>query len=283
MRMAERQVQQRRPDASMSLLNDLFTRTLDPGYQEAAERRKAQGVESSSADPRLRFSASMVFGMVALGLLLTIAAVHVRESAPVITSERESLIERVHSQDEYVNGLSANLSALEGEVNDLQSDLLQNSAVGQAIQTDLTRAESIAGNLPVIGPGVVVTLRNPETLTGVAGERVLAIDLERVVNGLWAAGAEAVAINGQRITPQTSIQGVELVPQVNQQPLTPPYEVRAIGDGDRLATRFSEGAGGTWLRSMTAAGPSYDIDGAGQLELPAASTTLDIAEPLEVS
>lgn len=267
----------------MSLLNDLFAKPLDPGYEEVAKRRAKAGADTEQRDPRSRFSPAMVLGMIALGLLLTAAALQVRDSAPVITAERESLIERVHDQDDRVASLSQDLSALEGEVAALESTYLEDSSVGQAVGNELDRVESIVGQDAVTGPGVVVTLNDAEQLTGESTELVLATDLQHVVNGFWAAGAEAVAINGERITSLTSIRSVDRVPQVNYRPIASPYRVVAIGDGNRLATRFGDGSGGTWLRYMADAGPTYKISLDEEVTLPSANTAIEYALPQEVS
>jgi uncharacterized protein YlxW (UPF0749 family) len=63
-------------------------------------------------------------------------------------------------------------------------------------------------------------------------------DLQLVVNALWAAGAEAVSINGQRLGPATAIRFAGEAVLVDFRPVTNPYEVSAIGDPDTLSAKF---------------------------------------------
>ena len=64
-----------------------------------------------------------------------------------------------------------------------------------------------AGATPVVGEGVVLTLNDPPlSADSEEGDRVLARDLQVIVNGLWAHGAEAIAINEQRLTSTSTIR-----------------------------------------------------------------------------
>ena len=75
--------------------------------------------------------------------------------------------------------------------------------------------------------------------------RVLDVDLQSVVNGLWAGGAEAVAVNGQRLTALTTIRAAGSAILVDFRPVTSPYEVSAIGPDDleRPVQRLAAGPG----------------------------------------
>lgn len=260
----------------MSLLNDLFARPLDPGYEEAAARRPADGPERGR---RPKVSVSLVLGMVALGLLLTIAALQVRDDASVASVERESLIERVRSEESLVDDLHGQVSALEAEIAELESARLDNSAAGQGVANALQRAQTVVGPMPVAGPGVVVTLEDAKVESPESTDKVLAIDLQQVVNGLWQAGAEAISVNGQRLTPLTAIRQVDLVPQVNYRPVSSPYTIEAIGDSSPLTNQLSNGATADWLRTMATQGPSYDVGVDDSLKLSSASTSLEHARP----
>ena len=76
----------------------------------------------------------------------------------------------------------------------------------------------------------------PEGVTGDEA-RVLDIDMQMVVNGLWQAGASAMAINGIRLTSVTAIRTAGEAILVDFRPLVPPYTIDAIGPED-LAAEF---------------------------------------------
>ena len=68
-----------------------------------------------------------------------------------------------------------------------------------------------------------------------------------VVNALWAAGADAISINGQRIGPDTFVRTAGSAILVNVTPVSSPYEVRAIGDSNALSVSLVRGATGDYL------------------------------------
>ena len=74
--------------------------------------------------------------------------------------------------------------------------------------------------------------------------------MQRVVNGLWASGAEAITVNGQRLTALSAIRAAGDAILVDNKPLVPPYTVLAIGDGKRLSTAFQSSADGQYLRVL---------------------------------
>jgi uncharacterized protein YlxW (UPF0749 family) len=102
---------------------------------------------------------------------------------------------------------------------------------------------------------------------------VLDTDLQLLVNGLWASGAEAVAINGQRLTSLSSIRVAGDAITVNLQSLTRPYVVTALGDPDQLAARFVESDAGTWWLNLRAVyGLRFSMSNEETLTVPAAPT-----------
>jgi len=111
--------------------------------------------------------------------------------------------------------------------------------------------------------------------------RVRDRDMQRVVNGLWSAGAEAIGVNGQRLTALSAIRAAGDAILVDNKPLVPPYTVLAIGDGKRLSTAFRNSADGEYLHVLE---QNYDIRASisvqGELHLPAApSLILRYAKP----
>ena len=76
-----------------------------------------------------------------------------------------------------------------------------------------------------------------------------ATDLRLLVNGLWRAGAEAIAINGRRLSAISAIVNSNISVQVNRSPLTPPYVVSAIGD-DTLAGQLQASTSGVQFQAL---------------------------------
>ncbi|CAM5258787.1 hypothetical protein SFUMM280S_00479 [Streptomyces fumanus] len=120
----------------------------------------------------------------------------------------------------------------------------------------------LSGAVAVHGPGVRLSVNDAKDVSaGGDGEprgtsgfadtgRVRDRDMQRVVNGLWASGAEAVSINGQRLTALSAIRAAGDAILVDNRPLVPPYTVLAVGDGQGLSRRFQDSADGLYLHAL---------------------------------
>ncbi|NMM34699.1 MAG: DUF881 domain-containing protein, partial [Phycicoccus sp.] len=93
---------------------------------------------------------------------------------------------------------------------------------------------------------------DPGAVTGPDLTKVFATDLQIIVNGLWQAGAEAISVNGHRLTSRSAIRFAGAAILVNYHALTRPYVIIAIGDPGSLSANFADGAGGSHLQSLEA-------------------------------
>ncbi|WP_256123048.1 DUF881 domain-containing protein [Streptomyces sp. LUP47B] len=276
-----------RPDASMSLLTNVMDHSLDDGYAEAAARTKAAG---GTGLPRtLRARLGLAVGLVLAALVVTVGAAQARVAAPVVAKEREELIDRIDRETETADKLEKSVDQLRGDVSTRQREALKQS--GGSGQADLVGI--LSGAVDVHGQGVKLVVNdakeastggdgNPRETTGFSDTgRVRDRDMQRVVNGLWESGAEAVSINGQRLTALSAIRAAGDAILVDNKPLVPPYTVLAVGDGQRLSTRFQDSADGLYLHALQ---ENYGIRTAisveDDLRLPAApSVIVRTAEP----
>ncbi|MFE0654341.1 DUF881 domain-containing protein [Streptomyces sp. NPDC059534] len=273
-----------RPDASMSLLNNVIDHALDDGYAEATARRAAEG----GGLPRsLRAKLGVAVGLVLAAAVVTVGAAEARISAPVVAKERQELIDRIESETSTADGLERDVERIRTEVGNRQREALQEHGGDQAELVAL-----LSGATPVHGPGVKLVIDDAKgTDTGGGGPRessgfsdtgrVRDRDMQRVINGLWESGAEAVAINGQRLTSLSAIRAAGDAILVDNKPLVPPYTVLAIGDGQRLSTAFQDSADGQYLHALVENfGIRSAISAEGDVSLPAApSLTVRTAEP----
>ncbi|WP_354596457.1 DUF881 domain-containing protein [Streptomyces sp. JL1001] len=274
-----------RPDASMSLLNNVMDHSLDDGYAEASARRKADG---SAGLPRtLKSKLGLAAGLVVAALVVTLGAAEARISAPVVAKEREELIDRINAETKAADTLESNVDKLRADVSERQRKALEQHGGDQGKLVAL-----LAGATPVEGPGVKLIVDDakntdqggggPRESSGFADTgRVRDRDMQRVVNGLWESGAEAIAINGQRLTALSAIRAAGDAILVDNRPLVPPYTVLAVGDGKKLATAFQDSADGQYLQALK---ESFDIrtsiSDQAKVQLPAApSLIVRTAEP----
>ncbi|MFC9249674.1 DUF881 domain-containing protein [Streptomyces sp. NPDC057136] len=274
-----------RPDASMSLLTNVMDHSLDEGYAEASARRKADG---SAGLPRtLKSKLGLAAGLVVAALVVTLGAAEARISAPVVAKEREELIDRIDAETTAADALESDVEELRTDVGERQRRALEQHGGDQGELVAL-----LSGATAVEGPGVKLVVDDaedtdqggggPRESTGFADTgRVRDRDMQRVVNGLWQSGAEAVAINGQRLTALSAIRAAGDAILVDNRPLVPPYTVLAVGDGKRLSTAFQDSADGQYLHALQ---ESFDIrtsiSDQEKLRLPAApSLIVRTAEP----
>ena len=239
--------QQRSTDPSAALVERIAAEALNPGYAQWAVARQPSG--------HRRAGALLTVVMLALvGLLVSVLVVSARQGAASVDSERSSLVALAQEAQAEVAASTDRAAALEAEVTALRADALGSQAVGRDQAAQIESRAIAAGPLPVVGPGVRVVVNDAEqTLDSgdPALSRVLDIDLQQVVNGLWESGAEAVDINGQRVGALTAIRSVQDVILVNYNAVVAPYVVSAIGDPRSLPTDFLRSSGGAWLQAVS--------------------------------
>jgi uncharacterized protein YlxW (UPF0749 family) len=253
------------PQATMGLLNYLTATSLDEDYAAASERRAAGGT------PERRKGTPGPIGWLVLamfGLLLMTAAIQTARTETERQSSRESLVSQIEQGREELDDVRADADHLRTEVDDVRRVYLSTSAEGRALNAQLNRLGVSAGTVPVSGPGLEIVVDDGPGpgAKGVVYDK----DLQILVNGLWDAGAEAVAINGHRLSNLSAIRQASESITVNFRSLSPPYTITAIGDPDQLPARFVETDGGTWwfnLKSLY--GMRFDIAGKDSVQLPA--------------
>ncbi|MBB1257388.1 DUF881 domain-containing protein [Streptomyces sp. OF8] len=276
-----------RPDASMSLLNNVMEHSLDDGYAEAAARR---GEEGRSGLPRtLRAKLGLAFGLVLAALVVTLGAAQAQVAAPTVAKERQELIDRVEDGTREADELQRQLATLRESVARMQREALRHEGGDSGELVSL-----LAAATPVEGPGVKLVVDDakgsggdgggPRESSGFADTgRLRDRDLQRVVNGLWESGAEAISVNDQRLTALSAIRAAGDAILVDNKPLVPPYTVLAVGDGRNLSTTFQDSADGQYLHVLQENyGIRTSISVQDKVRMPAApSLNVRSAEPLE--
>lgn len=263
---------ERAPDASMSLLTQLMRHPLDEGYALAAAAR-ARGVRPPRRAVGAAQRAAVGILAVALGLLVATAATSLRDPESVLETRRV-LAGEITSRTADADAREVANQALSAQIGRLQAEQLtgQDATVAAAAE----RFGVAAGAVAVSGPGVVVTLEDAADAVANPTDAdpdafVQDQDLQVVVNGLWAAGAEAVAVNGHRLTALTAIRSAGQAILVDVAPVTSPYRVEAIGDPQALQVRLARSPAGDRLSLLK---NTYDIPtavaGAAALSLPGA-------------
>lgn len=265
------------PQASMGLLNYITAHSLDEDYAHVAEKRAAAGAAGDgdgdggpAGGRRRHLPVASVVALVVFGLLVTTAGVRTARSEPARESSRQSLVEEAQERRDELEAARRQVQELRRGVTRAQAAALAASEAGRALTTQLEGLEVMSGAVAVNGPGVrIVVDDNPDP--GTDRQAVLDKDLQILVNGLWSAGAEAVSINGQRVSNLTSIRVAGEAITVNLRSLSRPYTINAVGNPDQLPARFVESAAGSWwLNLKSVYGLQFTMTREESLTVPAA-------------
>jgi len=250
---------------NVPLLTLITQQSLDEDYRHVAERRAATG----AVPPRRRSLGTATVVIAAFGLLVTIAAVQNSEQAGVASESRSSLIANIEDRKADVATMQDRIVDLRELDVSLQDNLDDVSAAAQAAQARAERLAAATGFARVTGPGVRITIHDGDQVA------VRDRDLTPLIDGLWNAGAEAIAINGQRLTARSPIDNSGAAIHVNFRPLSPPYVVLAIGDRGTLQANLMETTSGLTFRDTAATyGFPWTMDNEERLSLPAAPPRL---------
>lgn len=261
----------------MSLLADLLSGTgLDPGYEEAAGRRAAAGDGPAHGRAgRSGRAARLLAATLVLGLLGSVAAEQVRRGEPVAQRQRRALIGQIRQRQDDIAALERQEKRLNGQTERLRRTALARGDAGRRARADLQQASAAAAAAPVHGAGLVVTIDDARSAGRSGGDgqdgRIYDRDLQRLVNGLWAAGATAVGVNGQRACATTAIRFAGNAILVDYRPLSRPYAVTALGDPGAVEDAFAGSPADRAFRTLKAAfGIRFDIRQEDDVHLPAA-------------
>jgi uncharacterized protein YlxW (UPF0749 family) len=263
----------------MTLLTSMMERPLDPGYAAAAERRVAAGLPASTG-----FSTpTVVVASAVVGLLLTFGAIALRAPSTAAAKAKADLVSQIQTRRAAADRQEATLRTTQADIDRLQKEALGSQQ--EALQAELDALTLVSGSEAVTGKGITLVLDNaagsdstsadgnPRTDAAADEGKVYSKDLQVVVNGLWEAGAEAMAVNGQRLTSRSAIRFAGEAILVNYRPLTRPYRIEAIGDPASLQTNFAENDGGSYARALhDNYGIRVSMDSASSLTLPAAAS-----------
>ncbi|MGY2876973.1 uncharacterized protein YlxW (UPF0749 family) [Marmoricola sp. URHA0025 HA25] len=194
----------------------------------------------------------------------------------------------VRAEKQRSDELQARIASLNREVDQLSHQVDDASVTRLQAQVDELRQPS--GFAPVAGPGLTVVLDDaPRSEVEryreeKKDENELVVhqqDIQAVVNALWAGGAEAMTLQGQRVISTTGIKCVGNTVMLHGVPYSPPYRISAIGDPTRLQTSLDDSDYiDAYLTAVVARGLGYDVTPSARLKLPGyeGSTTLEYAK-----
>lgn len=240
--------------------------------------------------PSRQVQAGYALSLVLLAAVLVVAA---RTDAPPETDRlgrRVELVELIRAEESRAEALSARVDDLAAQVAAFEERDTPEAEAIAALQAQVDQVAAAAGLGAVRGPGVEVTLRDSSLETSPRGDpNDLVIheqDLQAVINALWAGGAEAMAVNGQRVLATTAIRCVGNTLLLHGAVYSPPYVIRAIGDDVALRDSLARDPAVTRFRGAVQQFQlGFSVESLDDLEVPAHEGTpsLAVARPPEAS
>ena len=178
--------------------------------------------------------------LLALGFLVAAQLASEVPRSRYTTQERTPLVETADELQAQQDGLKARILELRSQIQDVETQGAGSADLVRQLNGELEQARIGAGLISLTGTGIVIQLEDskepvPPDADGSA-YLVGSHDIRAVVDELWASGAEAIAVNGERITATTAIIDVGPSLLVNSAYLTPPYQITALGPADLFET-----------------------------------------------
>lgn len=202
--------------------------------------------------------------------------------------ETVDLAGTVRSATGTVANLDAAVRVLTAQVDAATADAGRgNAEVGQ-VQSQVAALADPFGQTPVRGSGLTVTLDDapssavdrvdPNDAAALDQLVIHQSDLQAVVNALWAGGAQAISIVGQRLVPTSAVRCVGNTLLLNGRVYSPPYVVEAIGPSTAMRARLANSAGVSLLeQAVQYYGVGYTVSGAHTVSVPGYDGPLDLS------
>lgn len=172
--------------------------------------------------------ALLLFGL-GFGLAVQVRTTQQDALGAARTSDLVRILDDLSAQRER---LAAEEAQLQATIAELETSADQAQVAREASRERLQNLRILAGAVPVTGPGVTLTIADPDGV-------LEAGDILDAVQELRDAGAEAISVDGERVVATTAIVDTTEGIAVGDTVLTSPIEIHAIGDPDTLAAGLS--------------------------------------------
>lgn len=210
-----------------------------------------------------------------VGFLLVGQVQGPRRPATPLAAESEGDLARILAGlNSEADALQAEIADLKVQLNDLRRASESEAAAASAVIDQLRSLQVLAGSVAVTGPGVAVTVQDPNASVGFDAM----IDL---IQELRDAGAEAVEVNGRRVGVASSFSERSGAVVLDGSTLSPPYRIEAIGQPATLEGGLKI-PGGAVDSIQALKGVRIQVERQAKLTLPALTRpmTFEAARPV---
>lgn len=230
-------------------------------------------------------SKNILIGLICFLFFFMITAqvrtIRVNETDITRLKKENELRDEINQWKDIYDTATERINELNAQITEYQTAATEDDKTVELIKTELDNTKLLAGLGAVNGQGLIITLDDTEALTQIAKDVgyfdpnayiIHDSDLVMVVNELLAAGAEAISINGQRITGLTSIRctGPQVI--INDVRTVAPFKILAIGESTKL--RGSLSLRGGIIDSIKADNIKVTIEESEDVTIPAYEKTI---------
>lgn len=178
--------------------------------------------------------------------------------------------EFLKSQDEY-NLAYKQLEEAEKRLEEVRNQATQNNKTDSDTEAEIKENRKLLGLTEVTGQGFIIKLDdnrqiNSSEVLNVSDYLVHEGDLLYIVNELFNAGADAIAINDQRVTSKTSIICDGNIIRINGEIVSVPITIQAIGYPERMYYALKRPGG--YLEILANAGVQVYVQKSEKITLP---------------
>jgi uncharacterized protein YlxW (UPF0749 family) len=244
---------------------------------------------AAGPDPRrerLQHAFALLIPAVLFGFLVTSQWQGQQGRSSIAVRYNAPLTDAAFALQKEQNDLKAQLTDLRAQLDQIQSNASTQSGAASELEKQLGALKAQAGLSPVTGDGVMVQLDDSHTVAPGATSLDQAIchstDLTDILNTAWRGGAQAIAVNAQRVVSSTSVYCVGSTIMVNGTLLSPPFNIAVIGPQNSVLGAFDDPS---QLRDIKARrdvqGLGFRVTRANAINVPAydGALTVRIATP----
>lgn len=195
---------------------------------------------------------SITIGIACFALMLVMfmqfKVVNETDITAIETMRESELRLELSNWNEKYDELNEKYEEVIAKIEEYKNEKESDEKTAQLLEEELEQLNEALGKTDVEGEGIVIQIIDKggsQLSEDVQVESITSKDLLTIINELFAAGAEAVSLNGHRITSMSAIYeiGTEFL-KVNGEKISSPYVINAIGNADYLKSAVSGKGGG---------------------------------------
>lgn len=228
------------------------------------------------------FTIGIICFLICFMMTLQIRTIRKSDSDIIRLKNENELRDEINQWKDLYDNATDKIAELNSKISEYQNASSKKNETVALLKNELDEMKILAGLTAVKGQGIVVKLDDTTAKEKIALDagyydpNVYVIhdsDILLVINELRAAGAEAVSVNGQRVTANSEIRCVGPVISINNVRLTAPFEISVIGDSTVLANSLKLSGGVIDL--IESAGIEVTVEKKTEITIPKLESVLE--------